>query len=280
MKVLRIICLTLAIAFTVPALADLTAGCDKIPNEPGMHCPPNTRMIRAVGIVPNSGNIARDYFYRAHPLYRYALAASAANASIKEDLWNRVEGSCALLYDPCHSLGGTMAWGACRRNCQAERQSAPTIINYDASSQVAVCFDSNPLRLAFEADWNYLQARLACFQGVTAHCSPGNDNFALCQQALAQCGKLDAEACDICFAGATDGEVIKKKLANGQTLPPMLEVKVRGGCYAYCSSILQPTNLRELYKLNPNTISLPQGQVPHLEISDDGGMTYTRLTSI
>ena len=267
---------------TIVSLSSAAELCTNTPAPAEGYCK-NMRILRAVGIND------RNYFYRAHPLYKYAVAASnqlkPATISqsdwdaLKNELWNRVEGICGLVYDYDPNNHSThpmtkIAWKNCIQNCQAERNNPPTAINFAGNDQVVdVCWSGSPARLAFEAEWNYLQSRLQCFQNVTANCSDPQSQQ--CQAAINRCN-LDENVCDICFAGNLGAkDFIKNELATTGHLPLTSQSSDEGICYSYCSSILQPINLRELFKIN---ISKYQ-QIPYLQISNDG-ISFCNLIGI
>lgn len=252
-------------------LANVVAECTTTPAPQEGYCK-NTRIIRAVGINE------RTYFYRAHPLYKYAIAASHQGSSLASELWDRVEGICGLLYDydpnnPSTHPFSKGVWKIALQNCRAERKNPPTTINFAGENEVIdVCWSASPARLAFEADWNYLQSRLDCFQQVTKNCS--DPNSPQCKQAIDKC-QLDETVCDICFAGNPESKpIVKQSLKHGAP-PRVLELDEEGICYSYCSSILQPINLRELVKINVSAYK----QVPYLQISNDG-VSFCNVTNI
>lgn len=239
----------------------------------------NTRIIRAVGIdvnpMINGDGITRHYFYRAHPLYKYAIAASQQGLPIATDLWDRVQGLCALIYDPSHPMTKG-AWKAAINNCQAERNNPPTTINFNCNNPVVdICWAANPARLAFEAEWQYLQARTQCFQNVTRACS--DPNSPACQQAIAQCQKSKKNVSDICFASnpSLEQAVINELKPGSQHLPLTSMASDAGACYAYCSSILDPINMQQFSQIKVNA----NQQVPYLQISNDG-YTFSQLIGI
>lgn len=245
-----------------------TAGCQ------------NTRIIRAVGIdvnpMINGDGITRHYFYRAHPLYKYAVAASQQGLPIATDLWDRVQGVCALIYDPSHPMTKS-AWRAAINNCQAERISPPTSINFNCNNSVVdICWAANPARLAFEAEWEYLQARTQCFQNVTRACA--DPNSPECQQTIAQCASMNKNVSDICFASnpLLQQTVMNELKPGSDHLPLTSMASDPGACYAYCSSILDPINMRQLAQIKVNSAQ----QAPYLQISNDGGITFTQLIGI
>lgn len=240
----------------------------------------NTRIIRAVGIdanpMINGDGITRHYFYRAHPLYKYAMAASQQGLPIASNLWDRVQGLCALIYDPSHPFT-KHAWKAAINNCQAERKNPPSTINFNCNNPVVdICWEANPARLAFEAEWEYLQARTQCFQNVTRACA--DPNSPECQQASTQCSSMEKNVSGICFAS---NPLLQKTVMNelkpgSDHLPLNSMASDAGACYAYCSSILDPIDMHQLAKIKVNA----NQQVPYLQISNDGGITFTQLIGI